>query len=186
MKYVLSTLTCLAVCASSATAVAGKCKTEDPFPYTAPYNMENCPEDIQNWMNRVNTCAHFEGEEAYNDERKAELDNINIEYQCDYIGCDFGDLFYKYEGDIVYTGVLSDYEKFVYGDNGVLECNMEQEMPPEERVGDVYLEGATAVEEQVTPETVKKPTPKQDKSLEQELEDAGKKAVKDIFGGMFK
>ena len=121
-------------------AFAGNCATSDPFPYESPYDIEECPADIQDWLDRANACAHFAGEEAYDEERAAELDQIMNENQCDYIACDFEDLFAKYEGDIVYTGVITGYGEVLYGEEGVPPCDMEREMPPEERVGDEYLE----------------------------------------------
>ena len=120
-------------------AFAGTCSTGDPFPYEAPYDIDHCPEDIQNWLDRANTCAHFVGEEAYDEERKRELDNVLNENQCDYIECDFFDLFAHYEGDIIYTKILTDYEGLLTGGQGYIDCQMEREMPPEERVGDEYL-----------------------------------------------
>lgn len=127
-------------------AFAQGCETFDPTPYKAPYKMDACPLDIQAWLDQANACSYFSGEYDPSDdadpERRKEIEDKMIELQCEYMGCAFHDLFAKYEGDIVYTNVLMDYEKILYGDNGVLVCNAEEESPPEERVGDTYLENS--------------------------------------------
>lgn len=152
MKYILGVCLGLFLFMPNS-AFAENCKTGDPFAYESPYNIESCPEDIQNWMDRANTCAYFEGEEPYDADRKAEIDGILNENQCDYIGCDARDLWGEYEGDVIYTRVISDYEVLLYGEAGAA-CDMEQELPPEERVGDVYLEGAQSAP--VEPQNKKK------------------------------
>ncbi len=101
---------------------AGVCKTDDPYPYVAPYAMDSCPEDIQNWLDRANICAHFSGEEAYDEDRAAEIEEVMHDNQCDYVECDYHELFLKYEGDIVYTGVLTDYKNLIYGGQELFEC----------------------------------------------------------------
>ncbi|MGH1378274.1 MAG: hypothetical protein ACRBB3_05565 [Alphaproteobacteria bacterium] len=136
MKYFTGVCLCFVM---SNVALADNCKTGDPFPFKSPYSIEKCPADIQHWMDRANICAHFSGEEAYDADRGAEIDAVMVENECGYIGCDARALWAKYEGDIAYTGVISDYEEFVFG--GPVSCDEEQELPPEERVGDVYLEG---------------------------------------------
>lgn len=140
MKYTLGAVLMLFVF-MPAQLLAETCKTGDPFPYEAPYVIDKCPEDIKGWLDDANACAHFMGEEAYDEERAAELDTIMIEHQCEYIECAYHDLFAKYEGDMIYTGILTGYAQIIYGDDGVVpDCQMEQEMPPEERVGDEYLQ----------------------------------------------
>jgi hypothetical protein len=93
----------------------GKCQTGDAFPYTAPYDMEFCPNDIQAWMDRTNGCAHFAGEEPYDAERGKFLNEQMDKLRCNDIGCDFQALFLKYEGDIVYTGILTGYAEATFG-----------------------------------------------------------------------
>lgn len=97
-------------------AFAAQCQTEDPYPYTAPYQMETCPHDIQAWMDRAGGCAHFSGEEAYDEDRGAFLKEQMDQLQCAQLGCDFDALFGKYEGDVSYIGVLTDYAALTYGD----------------------------------------------------------------------
>lgn len=101
----------------------GRCKTDDPFPYTAPYDMETCPQDIQDWMDRANSCNHFSGEEATDAERKKELAQNLEELKCSDLFCDYDDLFMKYEGDIVYTGVLTGYAEVLYGNTDIIICD---------------------------------------------------------------
>lgn len=101
--------------ATSCAPASATCMTGEPFPYTAPYDMDACPEDIQSWMTHVNLCAHFAGEEPYDEERRAFINAAIAENQCSAIGCDFHALFSRYEGDIAYIGVLSGYAALVYG-----------------------------------------------------------------------
>ncbi len=155
-------------------ALAETCKTDDPFPFVSPYNIQNCPADIQKWMDRANICGHFSGEESSDPDRDAEINEIMIENECDYVGCDARTLWAHYEGDIVYTRVISDYEEFVYG--GPAPCFEEQELPPEERVGDEYLERVEPAD-----------TPGEEKAAEQDdtLDSEIKGAVKGILGNLF-
>ncbi len=126
MKSFFSMMALLAFLLFVCTAAQAKCMTEEPFSYTAPHDMEACPEDIQNWMNRVNLCAYFAGEEAYDEERDAFIDATMAEYRCSAIGCDFQALFSQYEGDIVYTGILTEYGAHVYGDGeNIPQCVQE-------------------------------------------------------------
>lgn len=105
-------------------AYAATCMTEDPFPFTTQYAINHCPDDIQNWLNRVNTCAHFAGEELYDAERKAYIDAAVTENVCHDLGCDMDALFLKYEGDIAYTGVLFEYGRVVYGSEDAMpQCS---------------------------------------------------------------
>lgn len=83
--------------------------------YVAPYDMEHCPADIQSWMDRVSICYHWAGEEPYDAERAAFLAAAWKKDSCAQIGCDYRTLFARYEGDIVYAGVLSQYAEAVYG-----------------------------------------------------------------------
>tara|TARA_B100001989_G_scaffold251864_2_gene232136 strand:+ start:2194 stop:2679 length:486 start_codon:yes stop_codon:yes gene_type:complete len=119
---------------------SGKCKVEDSYPYEAPYDMEGCPEDIQSWMDRLNGCSYFESEmegmkTSFDDPRLIELKNQWDELQCVSLWCDYDDIFMKYEGDIVYTGIISGYAQMIYGDSELPVCGMEQELSPEEREG---------------------------------------------------
>lgn len=110
--------------ASISAAQAAPCETGDPFPYMTPAKIGShtvdpkvdCPKDIQTWMNRVNICAHFSGEPPYNKERAAEIDAALKDNKCDQLGCEFETLFTQYEGDIVYTGVMTGYLESIYGD----------------------------------------------------------------------
>lgn len=121
---------------------SGKCQTSDPYPYVAPYKMDACPQDIQEWMNRANVCTHFQSEEAYDDARRAELDAAIAENKCEALLCDYGDLFAKYEGDIVYTGVLTDYAQMLYGDVEPVQC-----LPYDSGEGEgAAIEGESAVD----------------------------------------
>ena len=142
MKYILSVCIGLFLCIPNA-AFAENCKTGEPFSYESPYNIENCPEDIQNWMDRASTCVYFEGEEPYDAERKAEIDGVLNENKCSYIGCDRQELWGQYEGDVIYTRVISDYEELLYGEAGVA-CDVAQELPPQdaEKAADPNVEGA--------------------------------------------
>lgn len=105
----------------------GKCKTGQPFPYEAPYEMESCPEDIQSWLDRANGCSYYEGElqGLGNDDadRSSVLDSHMVETECAVLWCDYDDLFAKYEGDIVYTGVLTEYAQSLYGDSELPACD---------------------------------------------------------------
>jgi len=101
-------------------ARAEPCVGSEPYPYTDPYNIEECPSDIQAWMDRAGACAHFSSEEPYDDEREAFLLQQMNEQECRELGCDFDALFSKYEGDIAYTGVLIEYAKVTYGDTDTL------------------------------------------------------------------
>lgn len=103
-------------------AWAGKCSVSDPFPYESPYEMEECPADIQMWMDRANGCTHYAGEETTDDERAAEIGEAMNELQCEFIGCDYTALLSKYEGDVVFTGILTGYEQVLHGGQSGFEC----------------------------------------------------------------
>lgn len=113
--WLIPGLFALVLVAGCAPAAQEKCVTGDPFPYTSPYNVGGCPADIQRWIDRVNICGHFAGEEPYDEERRASLNKAAAENRCDAVGCDYEALFSRYEGDIVYTGILTGYAEQVYG-----------------------------------------------------------------------
>ncbi len=108
----------------STPAHAAPCETGDPFPYKTPHKIGSqpvdpsidCPADIQAWMNRVNSCAHFAGEPPYDKARAAEIEAALKENKCAMLGCEFDTLFGQYEGDIVYTGIMIGYLELIYGD----------------------------------------------------------------------
>lgn len=113
--WLISGLFILIIIAACAPAAQTKCATGDPFPYTSPYNVGGCPADIQGWLDRVNACGHFAGEEPYDQKRTATINRAMTENRCDAVGCDYEALFSRYEGDIVYTGILTGYAEQVYG-----------------------------------------------------------------------
>ncbi len=113
-------------------AHAAPCATSDPFVYTPPARIGSekvdptidCPSDIQNWMNRVNACAHFSGEPPYDEERRKFIDDQLAKNKCDAIKCDYKKLKSEYEGDIVYFGIVIDFMEAVYGEETMMpECN---------------------------------------------------------------
>jgi hypothetical protein len=102
------------------------CEIGDPFPYKSPYNVSGCPPDIKSYMDRVNACGHFGGEEPYDAERAKFLNEQMVENACARLACDYDNLFKKYEGDIVYTGILSQYTERVFGKiDGLPGCPVE-------------------------------------------------------------
>lgn len=110
----------------SGAAHAATCMTGHPFPFKTQYALDECPADIQALLDRMNACAHFAGEEAYDADRKAQIDAAMTENQCEKLGCDFQKVFETHEGDIVYTGILFEYARVVYGsDEAVPECTDE-------------------------------------------------------------
>lgn len=118
----------LAACEPS--TVPGKCETGAPFPYTAEYDMESCPADIKDWMDRANGCAHFAGEEAYDPGRGKYIQDEMNDLECNTLGCDYDALFTKYEGDVVYAAVLSEYAGITYGSEDELPlCEKSREVP---------------------------------------------------------
>ena len=127
-------LSLLLFIASFTPAQAAPCETGDPFPYVPPAKIGSqtvdpkidCPADIQVWMNRVNICAHFAGEPPYDKARAAEIDAALKDNKCQQLGCEFETLFTQYEGDIVYTGVMTGYLESIYGDaNSLPVCEKE-------------------------------------------------------------
>lgn len=107
-------------------AQAETCATDEPFPYKTAYDIEQCPEDIQALLNRINSCAYLEGEAAYDEDRAAFLAEMMAERRCADLGCDFQDVFMNHEGDLAYTGVLFEYAKMVYGDyDNIPSCEQE-------------------------------------------------------------
>lgn len=112
----------------SGPALAQTCMTEDPFPFKTEYAIEQCPEDIQRLLNRMNACAHLAGEEVTDEDRKAFLEQAMKDNRCADIGCDFEAVFSAHEGDIAYTGVLFEYARVVYGsDEAVPACAIPEE-----------------------------------------------------------
>ncbi len=104
-------------------ADAKACETGEPFIYQSPYDLDSCPQDIQSYLDRVNGCGHFMGEEAYDQDRQDFIDEMMAEMHCADLGCDYSALFMEYEGDIVYTRILSDYTALVFGDpDNLPEC----------------------------------------------------------------
>ncbi|MBI2234572.1 MAG: hypothetical protein HYU57_06260 [Micavibrio aeruginosavorus] len=117
-------LAALLFCA--APAHAATCMTGDPFPFKTRYAIDDCPADIQGWLDRVNACAHFEGEEGYDGERRAFLADALEENRCAAIGCDFQELLMVHENDDALSGVLSEYAQIVYGNaENLPECMRE-------------------------------------------------------------
>lgn len=109
-------------------AHAASCKVGDPFPFKSKEKIEECPPPIQGWMDRANGCAHLQGEMGGADSSaSAEMEEEWAELQCDFIGCDFDQVYGRYEGDIIYIGILTAYADYVYGDAGVPKCPI----PPE-------------------------------------------------------
>ncbi len=108
-------IACLSLTACGNDSVPGKCDMDAPHAYTAPYDMTSCPADLHGWMERANGCGHFMGEEPYDAERRAFLKTQMDDLQCAALGCDYADLFRKYEGDIVYAGILTGYAEAVFG-----------------------------------------------------------------------
>lgn len=114
MKIVLIMTSILFVASCKPKDLPGKCQSDEAF-YTVPYDMESCPADIQAWMDRAYGCGHFAGEEAYDEERRLYIATQMKDLSCNTVGCDYKKLFAKYEGDIVYTGVLSGFAEKVFG-----------------------------------------------------------------------
>lgn len=105
----------------------GKCRTGDPYSYEAPHEMESCPEDIQIWLDRANGCHYYgnEIEDIGNDDadRSSILESHMEELDCAVIWCDFDDLFTKYEGDIIFSDVITSYAQSLYGDSELPVCD---------------------------------------------------------------
>ncbi len=113
------------------TAHAAPCATGEPFPYTVPARIGSekvdpaidCPADIQGWMNRLNTCAHFSGEPPYDEERQKYIDDQLEKNKCATIRCDYEKLKADYEGDIIYFGIIVGYMESIYGEETMMpEC----------------------------------------------------------------
>lgn len=108
---------------ASGAAQAAKCKTGDPYPYESAAELESCPADIQEFLDALNACTHFEQEVGDRQgEDKAEALRQMEKLGCADIGCRYESLFAKYEGDVVYTRIFADYVEMLSGPEGELKC----------------------------------------------------------------
>lgn len=73
------------------------------------------PADVRSFLERENTCQHFAGEEAYDDARRAELEQASAEY-CDGREDHFEALYARYYDDCALrhalNGVGTRYDLF--------------------------------------------------------------------------
>ena len=90
--------------------------TEEPFPHTAPYDLEECPPEIQAWMDRANGCADLDRQERDDPNLRGELEEARFEMECAYLPCDYQSIQAKYRGNGVLTNIMKGYKKIVYGD----------------------------------------------------------------------
>ncbi len=102
------------------------CQSEGHFPYTDTYGIEECPEDIQSWMNKVDSCAHlekqFETSDLTDKERLEAIEWEMLQLECCKVACDYYHLSQKYKEDEVHTGVIIGYTEAVYGDGTKMHC----------------------------------------------------------------
>lgn len=114
MRYVFIIMAVMLAAACQPKETPGKCRVDETF-YTVP-DMASCPGDIQAWMDRAFGCGHFAGEEAYDEERRAYIEKQVKDLSCNTLGCDYKTLFAKYEGDVVYAGLLGGFAAATFGD----------------------------------------------------------------------
>ena len=74
-----------------------------------PYGLTECPEDINQFLQRAETCQYFGGEEPYDDARRAEIENAMKQAECEWQSCSFHTLMKKYEGQEKYTKMITDH-----------------------------------------------------------------------------
>jgi hypothetical protein len=103
-------------------AFALRCSVGEPYAYTAPYDLQECPRDIQVWMDRVNGCKALDTDKA--GATQDALDEEAAELECAFIACDYADLIKKYHGNGVLTNIVKGYKKVVFGENA-LTCHFE-------------------------------------------------------------
>jgi hypothetical protein len=68
------------------------------------------PDDVAQFVDRRQTCDHFRGEEPYNAERRAELEEATEKY-CRGTDRELACLRSKYRGSATILKVLDEYEK---------------------------------------------------------------------------
>src|SRR5438309_1883473 len=68
------------------------------------------PDDVAQFVDRRQTCDHFRGEEPYNAERRAELEEATEKY-CRGTDRELASLRSKYQGNATILKVLDEYEK---------------------------------------------------------------------------
>lgn len=111
--------TCISLPASAA------CEVEGQFPYTDPFGIEQCPEELNRWMQRLNACtehAQAFGIPGMSDEEMEKREWAMIDLECCKTGCDYYDLKEKYAENPSYIGVLDQYAKRVHGEDQNPEC----------------------------------------------------------------
>ncbi|RTQ89043.1 MULTISPECIES: hypothetical protein [Stenotrophomonas] len=80
------------------------------------------PGDVQAFLARENTCQHFAGEEAYDDERRRELEEAGARY-CEGRERIFTDLIARHRGDCAIRDAL-------IGINGRYDLDFELDLKP--------------------------------------------------------
>lgn len=80
------------------------------------------PADVQAFLARENTCQHFAGEEAYDDERRRELEEASAQY-CEGREKIFTDLVARHHGDCATRAAL-------IGINGRYDLVFELDLKP--------------------------------------------------------
>ncbi|MEZ5813634.1 MAG: hypothetical protein R3E13_02755 [Alphaproteobacteria bacterium] len=117
------TLVLMATCISLPASAA--CEVEGQFPYTDPFGIEQCPEELNRWMQRLNACtehAQAFGIPGMSDEEMEKREWAMIDLECCKTGCDYYDLKEKYAENPSYIGVLDQYAKRVHGEDQNPEC----------------------------------------------------------------
>ena len=111
-------------------ALAQKCQTGEPYFFEALFDTETCPQDIQAWMDRLNGCSHIESKaEDLNNNEPGHIEILQAlrqELHCKALWCDYDALFAKYEGDVIYTSIISNYAQMIFGDQELPLCYKEQ------------------------------------------------------------
>jgi len=120
-------LVLLALCVPDLAHAKGRCETGAPYPYEAPYEMKICPEDIQGWLDRANGCTYYESELENIDNDAADRSSVlkahMVELECTVLWCDFDTLFIKYEGDLIFSDIITGYAQSLYGDSELPACD---------------------------------------------------------------
>lgn len=101
---------------------AAYCEVGEPDSYKAPYDLEECPPDIQSWMDRLNGCQDIKAKKSQGSTNFDVLDDMYIDLECEFIACDYVHIKQKYHGNGVLTNIIEGYKTLVFGPNTALVC----------------------------------------------------------------
>lgn len=84
------------------------CSVEGAFPYET---QATCPDIVRDYLQRTGDCAHFEGEEATDEDREAFLQDAMQQLRCDRLAQDYTEIWSRYEGDVMLFRLLEAYHE---------------------------------------------------------------------------